>query len=115
MTDPDDLQRIVSAVKTPGLVGLIVGIASGIIQQWKELRTWVTGLVAAVTVAVLIGFGVSDTGLPLLLKYALIGVGAYTAKDILTTVSQLATMLRVDPFGFVHKIREAIKGDKSGS
>ena len=115
MADPD-FQRIATAVETPGLIGLIVGVVGGVIQQrYGSWFAWARGVLAAVTVAILLGLWLRESTVPFFMQCGLIGVCAFVATDILDSFGQLANMLKTDPFGFVAKVREAIRGNKGGN
>lgn len=107
----EEHERVLSAAAAAGAIGLIVGIARGIVQQ--RHGGWVTfcrGLVASVLVAVLIGWSIEDAGLTPSQLAAIVGVCAYLADDVLMGLGELAKIAGADPFGFVARVWAAVRG-----
>jgi hypothetical protein len=94
-----------------GILGLVVGVMSGIIQQrYGSWFAWFKGVLSAVLVAIFVGLGIADSGLSSATQYAIVGVCSFVGSDILDGILQLSTMLKIDPIGFIRRVGGAIKG-----
>lgn len=113
MPPPSDWEKVLAVAAPAGLVGLLVGVISGIVKQrYGTWWHWGRGLLTAVVVAVLVGLGLHDTSLSPTSQAAIIGVCAFIASDLLDGVTQLATLLKTDPIGFLAKVRDAWRGER---
>lgn len=106
-----DWGKVADVAGTSGLLGLVVGIAAGIVsKRYGDWRGWVRGLVSAVLVGALVGLGIHDSTLAAATQGAVIGACAFVAPDILDGLMQLASLIRADPIGFVRRVRNALRG-----
>lgn len=110
----DDWGKVLAVAAPAGIIGLAVAVARGVIEQQGGWRVWVVGMTAAVTVSVLVALGLKATDIGPVAQSAVVGTCAYVSRDILTGLQQLSSMLASNPFGFIAKIRAAIRGDKEG-
>ena len=108
----DEWTKVLAVAGPAGIVGLLVAVARGVIEQLGGWRVWFVGMTAAVTVSILVGLGLQATEIGLLAQSAIMGTCAYVSRDILMGLQQLSAMLATNPFGFIAKIRGAIRGDK---
>lgn len=119
MTDwPPELQKLARILMVPLLVGLCVGIAR-IVQDrhggwWQAL----SGIVASVLVACLVGLALQgvrfteDETWDLALHFCFIGIASYVADDILFGLKRISAALRDDPAGFVKQLRAIWRGER---
>lgn len=94
-----------------GILGLIVGVASGLVQaRYGSWLGWLKGVLSAVLVAVFVGLGINDSGLGTATQAAIVGICAFVGADILDGILQLSSILRADPIGFMRRVGGAIRG-----
>lgn len=108
--DQQDWQKLVNVAAPAGAVGLAVAIARGVIDQCGGWKKWIAGLVAAPLVAAWVGLGLHESGTPIYMQFSIVGLCAYVARDILTGLTQLSSMLAQSPFEFATKIRDFLRG-----
>lgn len=108
--DQKDWGALYNVAGPAGAIGFAVALFRGVIDQCGGWRRWVASLFASVLVAVFIGLGLHDTGVPVIMQSAVVGLCSYIARDILMGLTQLSGMLATSPLEFLQKVREAIKG-----
>jgi len=113
--EQEDWKKLLDIAVPAGTIGILVALARGVIEQHGGWRLWLIGLVAALTVAVLVGLGLQSTEIRTTAQYGIIGVCAYVSRDILEGLKQLSRMLADNPFSFITKIRAALRGDRNES
>lgn len=94
-----------------GVVGLVVGIANGVVQ--KRHGGWAGfwgALVTGVSVAVIVGLGTEDYIKSETLRLAIIGACAVVSDDIWAGLKTLGMGLRTDPFGTIWRVLDALRG-----
>lgn len=107
----EEWDRVVVTVAASSFAGLCIGIAKTLIlQRHGGWLPWLSMMAAAVVVAVMIGLTVDSTALPPTQKWAIVGLCAYLAEDILIGVGALVKLASTDPFGTVHKILDLFRG-----
>lgn len=107
----DEHEKVLSAAATAGVIGILVGIAKGVIQQKHGgIGSFVRGLTASILVAVLIGWGLADAELSPTMLAAIVGVCAYLADDVILGLGEAGKLFGADPFGFVGRVWAAIRG-----
>lgn len=110
----DEQRRVLTSAAVAGLIGLMAGIARGVIvMKHGGWVPFVRGLIASVLVAVLIGWGIDDTDLSPTKAAAVIGVCAYLADDILVGLAEFARLFGADPLGFATRVWDAIRGRRT--
>jgi hypothetical protein len=103
--------QTLTIILTSGIIGLITGIAQGIVQKrhggWGGfISAILTGIVVSVIVGLAIqGFVSSET-----LRLAIVGACAVVSEDIWNGLKTLGAGLRADPLGFVVRVLDAIRG-----
>lgn len=94
-----------------GVIGLMVGIARGVIHnRHGSVGQWLGGVAAAVLVSVLLGWGLEALATPRAWQYPIIGACAYVADDVLAGLRTLGQMVRSDPIGGVMRVLDALRG-----
>lgn len=106
----DDWHKLMNVAAPAGALGFAVAVFRGVIDQCGGWRKWFAGLAASVLVAALVGLGLHDAQVPVYMQFAIVGLCAYVARDILMGLTQLSGMLANSPFEFFQRIRDAIKG-----
>lgn len=99
------------AVASGGVIGLVVGIANGIIQ--RKHGGWggfFSAIMWGVIVSVLVGLLVQDYIESEALRFAIIGLCAVISDDIVTGLRTFGAGLRTDPVGYVAKVLNALRG-----
>lgn len=109
--DEEHHKTIVTAAITAGVIGMVMGIARGIVQQkhggWGP---FFRGLVASIAAAILVGWGLADFDMSPTKQAFVIGVCAYLADDVLTGLQEIAKLFSADPFGTFEKVWSALRG-----
>jgi hypothetical protein len=111
MNNKEEISSLLTVMSVSGAIGLAVGVARGIIQQKHgSFGALVRGSIAAVLVAVLVSWGVADTGLSFTSKAAITGICAFIADDILLGLLSLGALIGKDPIGFLTRLSAAYRG-----
>lgn len=93
--------------------GLAVGLAKGVIQRrYTGWGQWLSLLVGAVLVSVLVGLAVHETGLSETQQWAVIGVCTFVAEDLLLAVGAIGAAFARDPLHALQHFWDAIRGMK---
>ena len=113
MKNDEELRNLAAITAASGVAGLVVGIFRGIVQE-RHGGGWgfVRGMVASITVAVLVSLMLHDTDLTTSKQAALIGLAAYVADDLLSGIVLLAQLFRTDPIGFMSNVWSSIRGGR---
>lgn len=106
----DEWQKFLHVAAPAGALGFAVAVARGVIEQCGGWRKWVASLVACLLVSTLVGLGLHDTDMSVYMQFPIVGLCAYVARDILTGLSQLSSMMASSPFEFAGKIRDFLRG-----
>lgn len=107
----DNTNKVLAAATSAGIIGLVTGIARGVVQQKHNGWTgFFRGLVASVLVAVLMGWTLADLDVSPTKQAVIIGVCAYLADDVLLGLQEVARLFGADPFGTLQRIRQAMRG-----
>lgn len=114
MDKPDsDLDKVLAAVAASGVAGLAVGIARGLISnRHGGLAGFLRGAVASVITSVLVGLAIADSGLSPTKQYAIVGLCAYVADDLLTGVIVLFQAFATNPMKFLMDVWTSIRGGR---
>lgn len=99
------------AVASSGIIGLVVGIANGIIQ--RKHGGWAgffSAIVWGMIVSILVGLLVQDYIESEPLRLAIVGMCAVISEDIVTGLRTFGQGLRTDPVGSVAKLLNALRG-----
>lgn len=111
MDNRDDYQTLVTIMSVSGVVGLVVGIMRGVIQQKHgSVLGFIRGILASILVAVIVSWGLADSGLSINMRGTITGVCSFIADDILLGLMSLSTLLGRDPFGFFARMVAAYRG-----
>lgn len=109
-TDPTTDALLVTTAGA-GILGLLVGIARGLIEaRHGSIRGWLAGIAAAVLVAVLLGWTLEAAHVPRSWQLPILGACAYIAEDVLAGLRVLGRMVRDDPLGGLMRILDALRG-----
>lgn len=105
--DPNTLAIILSS----GIVGLIAGGAQGVVQKrhggwWGFLSAIMTGI----AVAILVGLAIADWVPSETMRFAIVGASAVVSEDIFAGLKTIGRSLRADPFGFIFRVMDAMRG-----
>jgi len=111
MKEDGQLSRLLEITSVAGLGGLLLGIAKIIIhEKYGTAARFFRGAVSSVTVAVLSAFALADSGLSLTQQFALVGVLAYVADDVLSGLLILAKLFAHNPLSFIRDLWSSIRG-----
>lgn len=111
MQNKEDWNALVAVMSVSGMLGLGVGIARGIIQQKHgSVGGFIRGVVASIFVAIMVSWGLVDSGLSLNTQATVTGICAFIADDILLGLMSLSTLMGRDPFGFFSRVLSAYRG-----
>lgn len=113
--EKNQYENLIAVAITGGLIGILVGIASGIIQQ--KYGTWgrfLRGMLAATVVAILIALALDHTHLATTTKASIVAAVCYVADDVLMGMATLGKLFAGDPVAFIKRFAN-IPGAKTGS
>jgi uncharacterized membrane protein required for colicin V production len=114
MNNKEDVQNLLAAMSVSGVIGLVVGIMRGVIQQKHgSLSAFFRGVLASLFVAVIVSWGLADTGLSVTAKGTITGICSFIADDILLGLLSLASLMGKDPIGFLTRLTAAYRGQAS--
>jgi hypothetical protein len=104
----------VIVLMTSGIVGLIIGIANGVIQKKHGGWPGFFGAIATgLAVAVIVGLGVQDYVKSEALRLAIVGVCSVISNDIWEGLQTFGRGLRSDPLGSIARLIDALRGKSS--
>lgn len=99
------------AIFTSGALGMIIGIANGVIQRKHGGWTGFFGAIATGTaVALIVGLGIQDYVKSETFRLAIIGACTVVSDDIWAGLKTLGTGMRTDPLGAISRLIDAIRG-----
>jgi hypothetical protein len=76
--DQNNQDRILTVLYTTGIIGFIVGIVRGVIEEnHGGFLGFVRGVLSALVVSVLVGLGLADSTFPPMMQTCIVGVCAY--------------------------------------
>lgn len=111
MNKNEEISTLYTALTVSGVIGLVVGIARGVIlQRHGSVGALLRGAVASALVAVLVSGGLEDSSLSLNMRISITGVCAFIADDILLGLLSLGQLLGKDPLGFLSRFVAAYRG-----
>jgi len=111
MNNKEEISTLMTAMAASGAIGLVVGIARGIIQQRHGgIGSLIRGAMASVLVGVIVAWGLADGGLSVTTKGAITAICAFIADDILMGLLSLGALLGKDPIGFFSRLIAAYRG-----
>lgn len=94
---PDQTVLVITALWA-GTIGFVVSLWRGmVVERHGSWRAFIRGAIASVAVAVLLGWSLADTTVPMTMQAAVIGASAFVAEDILLGFAALAQMFRNNP------------------
>lgn len=103
-----DQNQLLTVLYTTGVIGFVVGIARGVIEeQHGGWFGFVRGVLAAMVVSVLVGLGLADSTFPPAMQACIIGVCAYISEDIVLGIRKMAGEIGKDPVGTFKAIADA--------
>ena len=105
----EENRELLAAVSAASVVGVAAGMSRGIFR-YTTVGGFIRGLVASVTVAVMVGLGLGDFGLARSKQLLVIAICAFVADDILLALLEIGRLFRNDPLGTVQRIWSAIRG-----
>lgn len=99
------------ALFSSGLVGLVIGIANGVIQKKHGGWAGFFGAIATgVAVSIIVGLGITDYVKSESFRLAIIGVCAVISNDIWEGLRTFGSGLRTDPLGYIARLISALRG-----
>lgn len=107
------LKEIRDIVADFGLIGLVFGLLSLIIRPAKPWLENVKEVAASVTLAIVIGLLLRDTGLSDTTIYGIIGGCSCFARTIFDGVGRLLTHICEKPLFYVSRILYLVRGRES--
>lgn len=111
MDNREDYSALVTIMSVSGVLGLVVGIMRGVIQQKHgSVGGFLRGILASIFVAVIASWGLVNSGLSLNTQAMIIGICSFIADDILLGLMSLSTLLGRDPLGFFSRLLAAYRG-----
>lgn len=114
MNNKEEISSLMTVMSVSGVIGLAVGIMRGVIQQKHgSFGVFVRGILASIFVAVIVSWGLADTGLSATTKATITGICSFIADDILLGLLILASLLGKDPIGFLSRMAAAYRGQVS--
>ena len=106
-TEPNTLAIILSS----GIVGLIAGIAQGVVQKRHGgSGGFFSAIATGIVVSVIVGLAIADFVSSETMRFAIIGAAAVVSEDIWAGLKTLGVSLRADPFGFIFRVMDALRG-----
>lgn len=112
--EPSTKDHLLTVLFTAGVIGFVVGIARGVIEE--RHGGWVgffRGIVSALVVSTFVGFGLADSAFPPTMQACIIGVCAYISEDIVLGVRKITGEFGRNPLGVVKAVVDAWRGRKS--
>lgn len=113
----DNLKKLFSEPQTLGIIitsgvaGFFVGVLQGIVQ--KRHGGWggfFSAILTGIIVSVIVGLAIQSFVTSETLRLAIVGACAVVSEDIWNGLKTLGFGLRQDPFGFVVRVLDAIRG-----
>lgn len=98
-------------ILTSGIIGLVTGIAQGIVQ--KRHGGWggfVSAILTGIVVSVMVGLAIEGFVSSETLRLAIVGACAVVSEDIWNGLKTLGFGLRADPLGFIVRVLDALRG-----
>lgn len=106
-------QIVLKLAAVGAVIGLLVGMMRGIIEQkYGSLREWFGGLAAALLVGMMVHIGLNDADMSNNLKVVITISAAFVADDALRGLRALGAMLGTDPLGFFGRVISALRGGR---
>lgn len=102
------------AIFTSSIIGMVVGVANGLIQ--KKHGGWsgfFATLATGTAVAVIVGLAVQDYIKYEALRLAIVGISAVIAEDIWGGLKAFGAGLKTDPLGSIARLIDALRGKSS--
>lgn len=114
---PDWLRKFVNepgtliVIFTSGVIGLLIGIANGVIQKKHGGWPGFFGAIATgLAVAIIVGLGIQDYVQSETFRLAIVGVCAVISNDIWEGLHTFGRGIRSDPLGSVARLIDALRG-----
>lgn len=108
--------QTLGVIVTSGVIGMMVGVAQGVVQ--KRHGGWggfIASVSTAAAVSVITGLAIEGFVSSETTRMAIIGVCAVVSEDIWQGLKTLGMGLRADPFGFIVRVLDALRGRESAS
>lgn len=96
---------------TSGVIGLMIGVANGVIQ--RKHGGWggfIGAVVTGLAVAVIVGLGIQDYVRSEGFRLAIVGVCAVISNDIWEGLQTFGKGLRTDLIGSIVRVLDALRG-----
>ena len=109
----DGLNRILEILYVSSGIGVVVSIIRKILEERHgNLSEWVKGVLSAVLVAGIIGWGLADSGLAQTLQYCIIGISAYVADDLRVGIGRIVKDVAANPLQILKDAINTWRGQK---
>jgi hypothetical protein len=119
---PDWLKKLFSEPETitaliaSAAVGFVVSLAHGVVE--KRHGGWFgffRALLTGVSISVIVGLAIQDVVGSETLRLAIVGACTIVSEDIWMGLRTLGAALRRDPFGFIVRVLDAVRGRDVGA
>ena len=100
-----------SALLPSALDGLVVSVVHGIVEKRHGGWTgFARALLTGISVSVIVGLGIEGFVSSETLRLAIVGGCAVVSEDIWVGLRTLGATMRRDPFGFLFRVMDALRG-----
>lgn len=111
MKNREEYESLIATASATGGLAFFIGIARVVIHKnHGSTMSFIRGIISSIVVAVLVGWGIKDVGLPLTGQMSIVGVCAYLADDVLLGLLVLGSLFREDPSSFITRLIDAFRG-----
>ena len=109
----DGLNRTLEVLYFASGIGVVVAMLRRILEERHGgLREWVKGILSALLVSGIIGWGLADSGLAQTLQYCIIGISAYVADDLRVGIGRIVKDVAANPLQILKDAINTWRGQK---
>jgi hypothetical protein len=104
-----DTEKLLNAALSLGSISVMAAASRTILSpDRRSLAGFLRGLVLAIFVAIVVGWGIDGSSISQEWKNVIIAVCAFAADDILLVILSVTTKLREDPSAVIDLLREYV-------